>query len=1286
MTDVLRNVGELASPYYLLELWVRQWEIDLDPETYATLKRKTRSLVRDLRGFEHRGEQVDEDWRARRREILGLVSFEESVANIDAGELAVLLAPTAPDGPRLLVGELDPGVDPDRRDPDRDLEEPPATAFELVLESADRDVAWGLLICGLELRLYRRGTGISQQYLAMELDGLVELNDEDFWRAFAGLFRLPAARPDADGVPLIQRVCDESRAHATRLADDMRGDVVYAAETLIQGALDASSNRFKLGDPPSLQSLHRLFQESLYVLYRLLFVLYAESRDILPMSSGGPYATTYSLDHLVERARRGAEPPPGVTYTADAVRRLFRLLDSGPEDAASKLGIQVLGGELFDAHRTSLFDQLEIPETDWREALKALAIGAPGSDRARFGRRSSFAELGVDQLGSIYEGLLVLEPRLVEEPSVLVGPMRERRVLPPELTGDKRVIRDLAPGTFVLESSSGRRKGTGSFYTPAEITEFLAGAAIEPLVEPLIQLATEGDASRAEKELLAIRVCDPAMGSGAFLVQATRVLGRSLARIRAIRAGVGVTPDAIRRAEAEVVRRCIYGVDLNPLAVTLAKVSLWLETLQRGRPLTFLDAHLRVGDSLVGADLLAPDRRLRLDDIIAWPKAADVGLKEYLKKIAGPAGEPMSEQLKARKPLKGRTQPTLPGMAAHEVSEAIAEFVAERERLTGAPDPDADLFQLELDAEQRFRALERDEDAVRNRVRAAADFWCAQWFWPADPEAFEAFDVDPTARVIPPPGEGDFQAIVAQLLNPSRSITGDQQAMLDVGRAVAAEHKFFHWALEFPEVMVDRGGFDAVIGNPPWNTVSPDVKEFFSTFDPVTFKKGVPKNKQNVRRAQICEDEEIDRRWRDEARRLHELGAYVKPKAGRYLWFAQEGNLRKGDANVFRQFVERGYMLTRRGGRVAQVLPDSVYVSSPATELRRRLLADGRLEFCFVFENRKLLFPIDSRIKIVLLGAEAGGGPTDDFAAAFITGKDAAGRDRAISLPDLPATLTALATRAPRMTREQVETLSPQTFAFPELVTPLDAEIAVAIANRLPPLNLDERGWRLKYCAELHSDRDSWRFKTADELTELGATRDGLYWSGPNGQEWWPLVEGALFHNLEFPEAGKEPKYWVLGGEVRAIPGRQNSDGSSVMDHWRVAWRDVARAVDERSAKATLIPPRCAAKDKAPTVWGGSLSTRDTSILAGLMSSFCFDYLVRFRGATSLKYGQVNSVPAPSVLSLQSVVDPVQSLVDAENERVGSSDWTAGEQRARVDAPLSVNVRRDAHHRGINEP
>ena len=325
------------------------------------------------------------------------------------------------------------------------------------------------------------------------------------------------------------------------------------------------------------------------------------------------------------------------------------------------------------------------------------------------------------------------------------------------------------------------------------------------------------------------------------------------------------------------------------------------------------------------------------------------------------------------------------------------------------------------------------------------------------------------------------------------------------------------------------------------------------------------------------------------------------------------------------------------------------------------------MEFCFVFENRKLLFPIDSRIKIVLLGAAAGSGPTDDFAAAFITGKDAGGRDRAIGLPDLPATLTALTTGAPRMTREQVATLSPHTLAFPELLTPLDAEIAVAIAMRLPALNLDGHGWGLRYCRELDADKDAWRFRTAEQLTDLRATREGLYWIGPDDQDWWPLVEGVLFYHLEYPAEGKEPKYWVDGNEVRRIDGRRNPDGTSVMEHWRVAWRDVASPTNERSAIATVLPPRCAAKDTALTVWGGSIPDEDAQALSALMASFCFDYLVRQAGKTHLKYAAVDSVVAPTRGAIAELAPLTRELL------AGAGDWwLSGERRARIDAKVAI--------------
>ncbi len=594
----LRNVGELASPYYLLELWVRRDDIASDPETLATLKWKARRLVRDARVFESRSEPPDEEWLWHRRDLLAVGEAIDKIYILDDGSEFELKLWRDDEGREcLLVGELADFSSPDERSSGQT--DPFSTRFELALDAYHGDADWGLLLSWPEVRVYRRSSGISQQFLGLSFEKLVELDDDANWRAFAGLFRAPAFVTDSSGIPLVRRVVDESRRQAARLADDMRADVVEAAEALIQGALDHPANRNLLGQP-SREMLHRLFEEMLYYLYRLLFILYAEARDVLPLSGAGPYATTYSADHLIEMARSEPEQADGDCYSK-TLRRLFGLLWNGPGQAAAALGFGPVGGELFDPARTELIDQLAIGDPSWRSALVSIALGATDSPRRRLGRRSSFAELDVDQLGSIYEGLLVLEPYVAPGPRLLVMKGSDRRVVEPGGEGDLKVVRRLDAGDFVLESASGRRKGSGSFYTPAEITEYLAHAALYPLVEPIVASASD-DAVSAEKAILDLKVCDPAMGSGAFLVQATRVLGRALARVRASGRDGRVTPEMVRRAERSVVRSCLYGVDLNPLAVTLAKVSLWLETLEKGQPLSFLDTHLRVGDSLVGVD------------------------------------------------------------------------------------------------------------------------------------------------------------------------------------------------------------------------------------------------------------------------------------------------------------------------------------------------------------------------------------------------------------------------------------------------------------------------------------------------------------------------------------------------------------------------------------------------------------------------------------------------------------------------------------------------------------
>lgn len=1235
----IRNVGELASPYFLLEVWVRREEIDIDPETFATLKRKARSLVRDARGFELRDDEPDDDWRLRRRELLALeelAALDEPGGDDRPFDLSVWRADKGADA--VIVGDLPGFLDPDRRTPDDT--DPPATVFELALDEYQGDADWGLLLAGLEIRVYRRSSGISQQYIAVDLDTLVELDDEASWKAFAAIFRSPAFAPDADNVPLVRRVVDESRRHASALAADMRRDVIDAAEAIIQGAINHPDNREVIGTP-SRDRLHQLFEESLYYLYRVLFVMYAESRGVLPVSDQGPYATSYSVDHLVELARRGGAQPQG-RYFDESLQTLFTLLWSGPPEVAGRLGFSPVGGELFDPAETRTLDACVIPDSAWERALSSIALGAPDSPRRRLGRRSSFAELGVDQLGSIYEGLLVLEPFLATEDAFFGTFKNERRVFSDSDIDGFKVQRHLHAGDFVLESAGGRRKGSGSFYTPHEITEYLTHAALDPLLEPIVERA-KADPDQAADQLLQLKVCDPAMGSGAFLVQAARVLALALARVRAAKSDGLVTPDRVQHAKREVARHCLYGVDLNPLAVALAKVSLWLETLEPSRPLSFLDAHLRCGDSLVGVDFRDEQGDFSAAELATFPVNADKGLRAYLTKDAGGIGEATLDRLKARKRPKAAKQAQLPGIDRSQVEAGLEALAMERERIAELEERADTLFDAQ-EAQEAFEALEAAEDSVRNRLRRAADFWCAQWF--SDGEDSPADDHGPAV----PASAGDFEltmsAIVGNNPVPARCI-----GLAEAAERVAQRRRFFHWTLEFPEVFFERGGFDAVIGNPPWNTTTPDSKEYFGTFDPKTFakRKGGSPQQQAEREAELRADPAIDAGWRSEARYLHELSNYAKPESGRFMWFAGDGQLRKGDANVFRLFVERAYRLCRDRGRMAQVLPDSFYLSSPATGLRRRLLDEAEIDFCWVFENRRAIFPIDTRSKITLLAITVGVGPTDAFRARFFVGKDPAGRSRCVGVEELPAVVAELADAPAALTRTQIDTLFPVTLAFPELQTALDAEIALKCATEQPALNLDERGWGLTYCSELHADKDSHLFRDAAFLQGQGAVRDGLMWRAPHGRSWWPLIEGSFYH-LEYPAEGKTIKNWVAEEDLRGLDGRQNPDGTLVMEHPRMSWRDVTSATNERGAIACLLPPLTVAKHTNPTVWGGSQSLETMIALSALVSSLVFDYLVRFTGKIHLTYAAFNAVPAPPEASLEELLPAARVLYEAQLE------------------------------------
>jgi hypothetical protein len=464
-----------------------------------------------------------------------------------------------------------------------------------------------------------------------------------------------------------------------------------------------------------------VFEQALTLVYRLLFLLFAESRAIVP-TWHHVYRDSYTVGALCRRALHGGH----VRGLWPALQAISRLAHSGCR--AGDLVVAPFNGRLFSPRHTPLGEHGHVPDQVAGRVIVALAT-TPGP-RGR--ERIAYADLGVEQLGAVYERVLEYEPARLDRQPALVR-------------------------------TSVERKSTGSFYTPRAMTEFLVRRALHPLV-----------AGRSSDEILALRVVDPAMGSGAFLVAACRYLARAVERALVRE---GRLPDRSSRADRASIRhtvaqRCLFGVDANPMAVQLARLSLWLATLSGDRPLTFLDHHLAVGDSLLGAwvsDLSrAPVRRAR-------PASTPLPLFDDL----------LGTQLAAR-------------------------VLPDRFRIACEPGRTPDDVRAK---EQALAALGAPESPLAGWKRAA-DLWCAAWCG--------------SAGAMTP---GLYADLVASMTGSPASLPDGQRAPFEEqARTAAAQHRFFHWELEFPEVFfapdgrrVDVGGFDAVVGNPPWEVLRADL-------------------------------------------------------------------------------------------------------------------------------------------------------------------------------------------------------------------------------------------------------------------------------------------------------------------------------------------------------------------------------------------------------------------------------------------------------------------------------
>ncbi len=624
---------------------------------------------------------------------------------------------------------------------------------------------WGVLSNGSEWRLYFRDADFADTvFFSVDLPALLgddplalgEADDrivpEEAFRYFYLFFRPEAFGVDAGGDRWLDEVRERSERYARAVEEQLKPRAYRAVTGLCRGF--ARAQGWIPGHIVEDEELARtVLDNSLTLLFRLLFLLYAEARDLLPVRTNPAYRDK-SLLALRERAARSRDEgrelfPRGQDLWRD-LQDLFGIVDGDPR--WSGLGIAVYNGGLFDPAKHPWLEDHYVSDPELAEALDLLSrVEDPDAGGLHF---VDYGPLDVRHLGSIYEGLLEYRLRLADEE--LQG-----------ITRQGRVVRDpVGAGDLYLATERGERHVTGSYYTPDYVVQYIVQRTLEPLVR-----------DRSAREILALRVLDPAMGSGHFLVAATAFLARAAVRAseessqREIGDFARLDPDHLKRL---VVERCIFGVDINPRAVELAKLALWLSTVRRDKPLNFLDHHLHVGNSLVGASL----SRLHTLPTRKGGLAAQEEAGQY------DAFEGVFRQMLFR----------------------VLGFIHQIEAL-----PSDSLRDVEL-KEKLFGQA----DTLLDRFREVGNVWVSALFG-------NRLEMELEGRRVDRLGD-EFSRAVSSLRAPEPEWEElRQEDWFQRGRRLAEEYGFFHWEMEFPEAFfaengaeLENPGFDAIVGNPPY--------------------------------------------------------------------------------------------------------------------------------------------------------------------------------------------------------------------------------------------------------------------------------------------------------------------------------------------------------------------------------------------------------------------------------------------------------------------------------------
>lgn len=1040
-----------------------------------------------------------------------------------------------------------------------------------VMVMSDGHLLWGILTNGRHWRLYwQNARSKSEDFLELDLPAILGLDgfaDDLFspppaqrshWlKVFYLMFGRIGFLPGAERHSFHQIALAEGRLWEEQIARNLSDLVFDKVFPSLAKAIFATDP--KRPASPERAYLDDVRQSALILLYRLLFVLYAEDRNLLPVRD--KRYDDYGMRKRVREDIRHRKDE-GDTFADDRddyynlLKSLFRSIAKG----SKSLGLPPYNGGLFDETRTPILGRAELPDNVMAEVIDTLS--RPN------GLWVNYRDLSVQQLGSIYE-----------------------RLLEHEIALDGASIR-LRPNPFA-------RKSSGSYYTPEDLVHLIIERTIDPLVtersdkfERTLKAFPKGTGtSRKIEELAAadpamamldLKVCDPAMGSGHFLVSlvdflADRVL-TAIAEASDLTREAGLyyeSPLATRIAQIRsqiwqaaqdndwvirpenlddrlivrrmILKRVIYGVDKNPMAVELAKVSLWLHTFTVGAPLSFLDHHLRCGDSLFGE----------------WVRPLIDELKAGHSLLINPYIQQATNAVKAMSQIEEITDSDIA-----EVTQSTESFGAVQDAtraLNAVMDFRHGLRWLGIERLKNLAALEAIFDGSRGDLLTALGAEL--------PAADEAEDRAVLETLLKARGRKATEIVAAE-------VKSQADTLIRLSRAVVEQERFLHWQVAFPGVWSNWtsaepvGGFDAIIGNPPWDRIKLQEVEWFAARRPEIALAQTAAQRAKMVEALEAANDPLFADYR-RTQRAAEAAAEVARAVGQYPL------LSGGDTNLYALFIERALALVKPDGMVGLLAPSGIAADKGASAFFRQIAIGGRLAALLDFENKGIFFPdVHKSFKFCALIMGGTARQFDGADCAFFL-HDVAD----ISDPD----------RCFRLRPADFAAVNPNTGTAPVFRTRRDAALTTAIYARAPVL-VDRSGaapgaqWPVKYVRMFDMTNDSSLFRTTQKLEADSCYRiAGNRWKKGKA-EYVPLYEGKMVQafdhraasvivnpaNLNRPAQPEQatdaqhadpswlptPQFWVAEKEIEWADGIE----------WLVGFKEVTAPTNMRTMIATVVP------------------------------------------------------------------------------------------------------------------